>query len=150
MITVTGAVNLLRDYSSHDFLRDLGETLGEDNERKLVHLLVEQIEFADVVVLNKAADATPHHVETTRQIIRSLNADTKFIETSHSDVPADEIRNTGLFGFVAVLFRSLSSTVCYEGDIEWQRDTQTSFSVMQCAPDQRRFNRCPAIDTQYP
>ena len=102
MVTVTGAVNLLRDYSSHDFLRDLGETLGEDDERKLVHLLVEQIEFADVVVLNKTADATPHHVETARHIIRSLNADTKFIETSHSDVPADEIRNTGLSGFVTV------------------------------------------------
>ncbi len=133
MVTVVDAVNLLRDYSSHDFLSDRGETLGEDDERTLVNLLVEQIEFADVVVLNKVADATSRQVEAACQIIRSLNADTKFIETSHSDVPADEIRNTGLFGFVAVLFRSLSSNVCYEGDKEWQRDTQTSFGVMRCA-----------------
>jgi len=99
MVTVVDAVNLLRDYSSHDFLSDRGETLGEDDERTLVHLLVEQIEFADVVVLNKVADATAHQVETARQIIRSLNADTKIIETSHSDVPAAAILNTGLFDF---------------------------------------------------
>jgi G3E family GTPase len=99
MVTVVDAVNLLRDYSSHDFLKDRGETLGEDDERTLVHLLVEQIEFADVVVLNKVADATAYQVETARQIIRSLNADAKIIETSHSDVPAAAILNTGLFDF---------------------------------------------------
>ncbi|MDG1470950.1 MAG: GTP-binding protein [Ascidiaceihabitans sp.] len=99
MVTVVDAVNLLRDYSSHDFLKDRGETLGEDDERTLVHLLVEQIEFADVVVLNKVADATARQVETARQIIRSLNADAKIIETSYSDVPAAAILNTGLFDF---------------------------------------------------
>ncbi len=99
MVTVVDAVNLLRDYSSHDFLRDRGEVLGQDDERTLVNLLVEQIEFADVVVLNKVADAEPHQVEAARQIIRSLNADTRIIETTHSDVPADAILNTGLFDF---------------------------------------------------
>ncbi|MEL7046229.1 MAG: GTP-binding protein, partial [Pseudomonadota bacterium] len=58
MVTVVDAVNLLRDYSSHDFLRDRGETMGEEDERTLVHLLTDQIEFADVVVLNKVDDAT--------------------------------------------------------------------------------------------
>ena len=99
MVTVVDAVNLLRDYSSHDFLSDHGETLGEDDERTLVNLLVEQIEFADVVVLNKVTDATAQQVDAARQIIRSLNADAKIIETSHSNVPADAILNTGLFDF---------------------------------------------------
>jgi G3E family GTPase len=99
MVTVVDAVNLLRDYSSHDFLSDRGETLGEDDERTLVNLLVEQIEFADVVVLNKVADATFSQVEAARQIIRSLNADAQIIETTHSDVPANAILNTGLFDF---------------------------------------------------
>lgn len=99
MVTVVDAVNLMRDYSSHDFLRDRGETLGKEDDRTLVNLLVEQIEFADVVVLNKVADAQPHQVEAARKIIRSLNADAKIIETSHSVVPADEILNTGLFDF---------------------------------------------------
>lgn len=99
MVTVVDAVNLLRDYSSHDFLSDRGETLGEEDERTLVNLLVEQIEFADVVILNKVADAEPHKVDAARKIIRSLNADARIIETSHSDVPADAILNTGLFDF---------------------------------------------------
>lgn len=99
MVTVVDAVNLLRDYSSHDFLKDRGETLGEDDERTLVHLLVEQIEFADVVVLNKVADATSHQIEAALQIIRSLNADAKIIETSRSNVPANAILNTELFDF---------------------------------------------------
>jgi len=99
MVTVVDAANLLRDYSSHDFLSDRGQTLGEDDERTLVNLLVEQIEFADVVVLNRVADATSSQVEAARQIIRSLNADARIIETTHSDVPAEAILNTGLFDF---------------------------------------------------
>ena len=99
MVTVVDAVNLLKDYSSHDFLRDRGETLGEEDERTLVHLLTDQIEFADVVILNKVADAEPHQVDAARKIIRSLNADARIIETNHSDAPADTILDTGLFDF---------------------------------------------------
>lgn len=99
MVTVVDAVNLLRDYSSHDFLSDRGKTLGAEDERTLVNLLVEQIEFADVVVLNKVADATAQQAEAARKIIRSLNADARIIETTHSDVPADAVLNTGLFDF---------------------------------------------------
>jgi G3E family GTPase len=99
MVTVVDAVNLLRDYSSHDFLSDRGESLGEDDQRTLVHLLTDQIEFADVVVLNKVDDATPDQVDAARKIIRSLNADARIIETNHSDVPAQSILDTGLFDF---------------------------------------------------
>jgi G3E family GTPase len=99
MVTVVDAVNLLKDYSSHDFLRDRGETLGEDDNRTLVNLLVEQIEFADVVILNKVADAGPERTDAARKIIRSLNADAKIIETNYADVPPDAILNTGLFDF---------------------------------------------------
>lgn len=99
MVTVVDAVNLLNDYSSHDFLRDRGETLGEEDERTLVNLLVEQIEFADVVILNKIADAGPERTDAARKIIRSLNADARIIEANHSDVPADAILDTGLFDF---------------------------------------------------
>ncbi|QFT62670.1 GTP-binding protein [Roseivivax sp. THAF30] len=99
MVTVVDAVNLLNDYSSHDFLRDRGETMGEADERTLVHLLTDQIEFADVVVLNKISDAGPERTDAARKIIRSLNADARIIETNHSDVPADAILDTGLFDF---------------------------------------------------
>ena len=99
MVTVVDAVNLLNDYSSHDFLRDREETIGEEDERTLVHLLTDQIEFADVVILNKVADAEPDKVNAARKIIRSLNADARIVETNHSDVPADVILDTGLFDY---------------------------------------------------
>lgn len=101
MVTVVDAVNLLKDYSSHDFISDRGESLGEQDDRTLVNLLVEQIEFADVVVLNKVADATKDQVDAALKIIRSLNADAKIIRSSYSDVPAKEILNTGLFDFAS-------------------------------------------------
>lgn len=99
MVTVVDAVNLLSDYSSHDFLKDRGETLGEEDERTLVHLLTDQIEFADIVVLNKVGAAGPERTDAARKIIRSLNADAKIIETDYADVPAGDILHTGLFDF---------------------------------------------------
>ncbi|MEM6594903.1 MAG: GTP-binding protein [Pseudomonadota bacterium] len=99
MVTVVDAVNLLADFSSYDFLSDRGEVMGEEDERTLVDLLTDQMEFADVVILNKVADATEAQVDAARKIIRSLNADAEIIETNHSVVAADKILDTGLFDF---------------------------------------------------
>ncbi|WP_299847643.1 GTP-binding protein [uncultured Roseovarius sp.] len=99
MVTVVDAANLLNDFSSHDFLRDRGETMGEEDDRTLVHLLTDQIEFADVVILNKIDDAGSEKVDAARKIIRSLNADAEIIETNHSSVAAEKILDTGLFDF---------------------------------------------------
>ena len=99
MVTVVDAVNLLNDFSSHDFLKDRGESLEQDDDRTLVHLLTEQIEFADVVILNKTNDAGASKTDAARKIIRSLNADTEIIETNYSRVQIDKILDTGLFDF---------------------------------------------------
>jgi len=99
MVTVVDAVNLLNDYSSHDFLKDRGEVMGEEDERTLVHLLTDQIEFADVVILNKVDDAGLERTDAARKIIRSLNADAEIIETNQSAVAAEKILDTGLFDF---------------------------------------------------
>jgi len=97
MVTVVDAANLLKDYASHDFLRDRGETAGEGDERALVDLLVEQIEFADVVILNKVSTATPEQRDAAVRIIKSLNPDARLIETDFGNVPLDEVLDTGLF-----------------------------------------------------
>ncbi|WP_371743930.1 GTP-binding protein [Mangrovicoccus sp. HB161399] len=99
MVTVVDAVNLPGDFSSHDFLADRGETAGAGDARTLADLLTDQIEFADVVVLNKIADATPGQRDAARKIIRALNADARIIETTHSDVPVGAVLGTGLFDF---------------------------------------------------
>ena len=62
MVTVVDAANLLKDYSSRDFLADRGEVAGDADDRPLVGLLVEQIEFADVIILNKIDVAEPAEI----------------------------------------------------------------------------------------
>ncbi|WP_156023945.1 GTP-binding protein [Thioclava indica] len=99
MVTVVDAANLTRDFSAQDFLADRGVGLGPEDERSLVQLLTEQIEFADVVVLNKISAATEPERETARAIIRALNADAKIIEADFGAVDAGDILGTGRFSF---------------------------------------------------
>lgn len=99
MVTVVDAVNLPGDFASHDALADRGETSGEGDERHLVQLLTEQIEFADVIVLNKVTDAGPARLDAARKIVKALNPDARLIETDRAQVPAAEILATGRFDF---------------------------------------------------
>lgn len=99
MVTVVDCINLLRDYGSSDFLRDRGETAGDEDDRTLVDLLVDQIEFADTIVLNKVSDATPEQRELAKKIIIALNPDAKLIEADYARVPMAEVLDTGRFDF---------------------------------------------------
>nr|WP_196107569.1 MULTISPECIES: zinc metallochaperone GTPase ZigA [unclassified Ochrobactrum] len=99
MVTVVDAANLLKDYASSDFLRDRGESLGVEDERTLVDLLVEQIEFADVVVLNKISTASREERDLAHKVIRSLNPDARIEEADFGEVPLDAILDTKLFDF---------------------------------------------------
>jgi len=95
MVTVVDAANLLNNYSSQDFLADRGETVGDGDNRSLVGLLVEQIEFADVIILNKISEASDP--DTVRKLVRSLNPEAKLVEADHSSVPLAAVLDTGLF-----------------------------------------------------
>jgi G3E family GTPase len=99
MVTVVDAANLLANYGSRDFLRDRGESLGEDDRRSLVDLLVDQIEFADVIVLNKLDAATPAQRHAARDIIRALNPVAELVETSMGQVALDRLLDTGRFDY---------------------------------------------------
>jgi G3E family GTPase len=97
MVTVVDAANLVNNYSSTDFLRDQGESLGDGDERTLVDLLVEQIEFANIILLNKIDQVNAAELDTVKAIIRSLNAKAKIVETTLSQVDLDDVLDTGLF-----------------------------------------------------
>ena len=99
MVTVVDCANLLKDYGSSDFLADRGETAGEGDERTLVDLLVEQIEFANVVILNKVSTATEAQQDAARKIIIGLNPDAKLIEADYGMVDTRSVLGTGLFNF---------------------------------------------------
>ena len=94
MVTVVDAANLIQNYSSTDFLREQGESLGDEDERTLVDLLVEQIEFANVILLNKTDLVTEAQLKTVRAIIRSLNAKAKIVETAQSQIDLNRVMNT--------------------------------------------------------
>ena len=97
MVTVVDAANLIKNYSSTDFLKDKGEVAGEADERTLVDLLVEQIEFANVILLNKVDLVSEKELKIIRAVIRGLNAKAKIIETNHSKVAINEVMNTNLY-----------------------------------------------------
>ena len=97
MVTVVDAANLIKHYSSTAFLKDHGESLDEDDKRTLVDLLVEQIEFANVIILNKLDLISKNELELVKSVIRSLNAKAKIIETTQSLVSLNEIMDTNLF-----------------------------------------------------
>ena len=97
MVTVVDSANLIKNYSSTDFLNDRGESLGEDDQRTIVDLLVEQIEFANVILLNKIDLISNEELKTVEAIIRGLNTKAKIIKTELSRVELENILGSGLF-----------------------------------------------------
>ena len=99
MVTVVDAVNLLKDYGSADFLATRGLAMDGTDERTLVNLLVDQIEFADTIILNKISAASAGQRQAARSIVTALNPDARLIETDFSRVPLREILGTNRFDF---------------------------------------------------
>ena len=83
MVTIVDVANLIKNYSSIDFLKDKEKNIEEGDERTLVDLLVEQIEFANVILLNKIDLISKEELRTVKAIIHGLNAKAKIIETTH-------------------------------------------------------------------
>jgi len=99
MVTVVDAVNFLANWNSRETLQDRGESLGEADERDIVNLLTDQIEFANVIILNKVADVSFEDRKKILGVIASLNLEAEILETNYSDVPFNRIINTGSFDF---------------------------------------------------
>ncbi len=99
MVTVVDAASLLADFSSGDFLQDRGESAGPEDDRKLVQLLTEQIEFADVIIVNKTDLVDPERLRAVLGVVKALNPRARLIETSRSAVPLDAVLGTRLFSF---------------------------------------------------
>ena len=99
MVTVVDSYNFFNDFYSKEYLNQKGESLGEDDERTIVNLLVDQIEFSNVVILNKVDSVKKEDLIKIRGIIKNLNSDCKIIETNYSKVDLKQIINTNLFDF---------------------------------------------------
>lgn len=99
MVTVVDAANFLSEYDEADYLKERGEALGEEDERTVTDLLCDQVEFADVILLNKTDLVDDEHLHRVEGVIRALNPVAKLIRTSHSRVDLTEVLNTGLFDY---------------------------------------------------
>ena len=99
MVTVVDAANFLHDYNEAEALQARGESLGEEDTRTVTDLLIDQIEFADVIVLNKLDLVNDEQANQVEAIISALNPGAEIIPTTHSKVSLDRVLDTKLFDY---------------------------------------------------
>jgi G3E family GTPase len=99
MVTVVDAVNFLKDYDEAKYLQEVGESLGEEDERSVADLLVDQVEFADIILVSKIDLVKKSDLNKLMAVLKTLNTDAKIIPISHGKVNINNILNTGLFDF---------------------------------------------------
>lgn len=99
MVTVVDAFNFFKDFGSAKTLEDIKATNIENDNRTIVNLLVDQVEFANVIILNKTDLVTPKELEILKASIHKLNPSAKIIDAVMGKVAPKEILNTGLFNF---------------------------------------------------
>ena len=101
MVTVVDALNFLKDYESIDNLKERGTAVGEEDERTIVDLLVDQVEFANVILINKVDLVTKEDRRRIRAMIGALNPKAKVYETTNSEIDLNRVMGTGLFDLAA-------------------------------------------------
>ena len=99
MVTVVDAVNFIKDYEEAKYLQETGESLGEDDERSVADLLVDQIEFADVILISKTDLVEDKDINKLIAIIKTLNTQAEIIPIKEGNVEIEKVLNTGLFNF---------------------------------------------------
>lgn len=99
MVTVVDAAHFLRDYNEAEALKERGEHLGEEDERTVTDLLIDQIEFADVIVLNKLDLVSEEKANEVKAIIKALNPGAKIQMATRGQVPLESVLDTGLFDY---------------------------------------------------
>ena len=99
MVTVIDAVNFLKDYEDAKYLQDTGESLGEDDERSVADLLVDQIEFADVILISKTDLVEEKDISKLNAILKNLNTNARILPITMVEVEIEDVLDTGLFDF---------------------------------------------------
>jgi G3E family GTPase len=99
MVTVVDAASFLRDYNAAEALQERGESLGDDDERTVTDLLIEQIEFADVIVLNKRDLVSKDQALEVEAMLKALNPGAQIMVATRGEVPLQSVLDTGLFDY---------------------------------------------------
>ncbi|CAE1145771.1 zinc metallochaperone GTPase ZigA [Serratia sp. Tan611] len=99
LVTVVDGVNFLEQYQQAASLQEVGQSLGEDDLRSVADLLIEQIEFCDVILIGKTDLLTPQQLAEVTALLASLNTEAKIIPIAPGTLPLDEVLNTHRFSF---------------------------------------------------
>ncbi|WP_067215845.1 zinc metallochaperone GTPase ZigA [Marinomonas gallaica] len=99
MVTVVDAVNFLKDYQTAKSLKETGEFLGDEDERNVADLLIDQVEFADLLLISKIDLVNESELNELKAILRSLNSLAEILPMERGQVPVNKLLGTGLFDF---------------------------------------------------
>ncbi|WP_417605694.1 zinc metallochaperone GTPase ZigA [Oceanimonas baumannii] len=99
LVTVVDAVNFLADFQAADALAERGESLGEEDERSVTDLLIEQIEFCDLLLVNKTDLVTAAQLAELTAILTRLNPEAEILPISQGRVPLNKLLATQRFNF---------------------------------------------------
>ena len=102
MVTVVDAVNFSNDFEEAKYLQEAGESLGEDDERSVADLLIDQVEFADVILISKTDLVDEAGVTRLKAILTTLNTRARIIPISQGNIDVKKVLGTGLFDFAQV------------------------------------------------
>lgn len=97
MVTVVDGYNFLRDFSSLESLQERQQAVGEEDERTIVDLLTDQVDFANVILLNKIDTLDETQRSHVHGMLRAMNPQAKIIETTNAEIPLQEVLGTRLY-----------------------------------------------------
>lgn len=99
LVTVVDGVNFIQQYQQAQSLQEAGQSLGEDDLRSVADLLIEQIEFCDVILVSKTDLLTPTQQGEVMALLASLNPDARIVPIAPGKLPLEAVLNTGSFSF---------------------------------------------------
>ena len=99
MVTVVDAVNFLKDFRQAEALKDKGESLSEEDERSVTDLLVDQVEFCDVILVSKTDLVSAEQLKDLTGILKSLNTLAEIIPIANGEIDLDHVLATHRFDF---------------------------------------------------
>lgn len=128
MVTVVDACHFFKDFGSADTILDRKMTDDEEDDRSIVNLLTDQVEFANVILLNKTDLVTADQLGLLEKTLHKLNPTAKIIQTTHSQINPKEILNTGLFDYAVA-----------EQAAGWQKELELAQKGIAHSPETEEY-----------
>ncbi len=128
MVTVVDAFNFFKDFGSADSLQDRDMTADEDDERSIVDLLTDQVEFANIIILNKTDLVTEGQLGLLEGMLHKLNPTAKIVRASYGKIDPKTILNTGLFDYEVA-----------EQSAGWQKELELAQKGIAHSPETEEY-----------